>query len=531
MSLLKEIIKEMAITSSTSIASNPSNDGAIRRRDIRGDSSRSEWISASKESSSQRKEDSRKMYVDPKAKENLEKYKKKKPSKLKRFFGLESYQLNEMGDLDDVVSRLKDMEGRATDDKTVTYGVEDDQGNIMKITVKAEQSQDFEERLAIEIQRNANFDDQLSDGEKTTLSRNNPSMAEVLFKLKDEFDIVDVEFPNIPKNAIYRSPNFDIGSEDKMGETDLDNDLGYEDGDFGDDEQLGDLGGAESLEDGMGSLGDDKLGSDLDGGDLEDGNQELGGDLESMEDDDSVEEFGNTPKGGTEDLLQSILQMLKSDAEAKKAQAEAEAEKARALQAEYSAKAAKASIEQQTELLAMEEQIAKQKEKEKESRKLADLAKHRVKQSSGYALESVDVGLKSDYIDNFLIENTMGMQAASSNIGSSTLDLPPPNMLNRLRMIINQKYMVDSNDSPEEKQYKRTARMSEIRELLARIMRSRAAQKFNSDSNKKQQEEQSKQQNQQQQNQNNNPSAQRQNNNSVRPAVAQPRQSNLGSMK
>lgn len=528
MSLLKQIIKEMAgVTGSGSIAVNTDK---ISRKDVKDYRTRDEFVFTALADRQKRIEDSRKMYVDPKAKENLEKYKKKKNKKslIRRFFGLgEGFEyLKEYDDLNYISSRLKDMEGRATEDDTVTYGVEDDQGNIMKITVRAEQSKDFEERLALEIQRNANFNDKLSRNDKTALSRNNPSMAEVLFKLKDEFDIIDVEFPNIPKNAIYRSPNFDIGAEDVYGEKDIENELGYEDGGFGD-EELGDLGGTDKLES---DIGDDLS----DGGLGALGNEEkpkLGGDndLESMEDDESVEDFNSSKsKSSTEDLLQSILQMLKSDAEAKKAQAEAEAEKSRALQAEYSAQAAKASIQQQTELLSMEEQIAQQKQKEKEARKLADLAKHRIKKFAGYSVESVDLSLKSDCIDKFLIENIMGGQAAASNIGSSTLDLPPPNMLNRLRMIINQKYAIDSNDSPEEKQFKRTSRMAEIRELLARMMRSRAVQKYNMDNAKKEQEAQ---QNQQNKNLQNTSAAQRQNNNAARPPISQPKASNLGSMK
>jgi hypothetical protein len=460
MSILQEIIKEMAITGAGSIAANPSGGGEMRRRDIRGDTSRREWSDSSRADQAARREAGSKMYVDPKSKQSLDaakaKLKKKKSikSKIKRFFGL-----GEAVDLNDVASRFKDLQTGATDDDTVTYGVEDDQGNLMKVTVRSDVAKDFEERLAHEIQKNAEFNTDINK----IPNRNTPSMAEVLFKLKDEFEIIDVEFPTIPKNTVYKAAGVDVREpESGVGKTDLDNDLGYEDDEFGspDGEDEFGLGGGE---------GDDldSLDGELDG---EDGMGVPGED--DFSDDESVEDFsgGGASSGGTEGLLNAILQMLQSDAEAKKAQAEAEAEKAKALQAEYSAKAATASIAQQTELMAMEQDIAKQKEKEKEARKLADLAKFQVKKSNSFTSEAVNA---SAAVDKILLELDVvdNMQSIMA-----------------VRRVINTAYRPLPTDDEATKKYKQTQRRLAMQEWMAKRRGVQVKKTF--DTEKSQQEQQ-----------------------------------------
>lgn len=462
MSILQEIIKEMAITSGGSIAANPSGGGEMRRRDVKDSSARRDWTDSAKADAAARKEDRTKMHVDPKSKQSLDdaraKLKKKKSikSKIKRFFGL-----GEAVDLNDVSSRFKDMQTGATEDDTVTYGVEDDQGNLMKITVKSDIAKDFEDRLSQEIQKNAEFE---SDINKIP-NRNTPSMAEVLFKLKDEFEIIDVEFPSIPKNTVYKTAGVDMREpESGVGQTDLENDLGYEDDDFsmdgegGADGEMGgmeggdEFGGAPSGEDefGLGGGEGDELGSPEGGMGGEDGMNAPG--EEDFSDDESVEDFsaGGASSGGTEGLLNAILQMLQADAEAKKAQAEAETEKAKALQAEYSAKAATASIAQQTELIAMEQDIAKQKEKEKEARKMADLAKFQVKKSNSFTSEAVNANAA---VDKILLELDVTDNAQS---------------IMAVRRVINNAYRILPTDDEATKKYKQTQRRYAMQEWMAK---------------------------------------------------------------
>lgn len=462
MSILQEIIKEMAITSGGSIAANPSGGGEMRRRDVKDSRTRPEWTDSAKAEHAARKEAGSKMYVDPKSKQNLdtarEKLKKKKSikSKIKRFFGL-----GEAVDLNDVSSRFKDLQTGATEDDTVTYGVEDDQGNLMKITVKSDIAKDFEDRLAQEIQKNAEFE---ADINKIP-NRNTPSMAEVLFKLKDEFEIIDVEFPSIPKNTVYKAAGVDMREpESGVGQTDLENDLGYEDDEFGMDGEGGadgEMGGMEGGDDFGGASGEDEFGlGGGEGDDLASPEGDMGGEdgmtppgEDDFSDDESVEDFSSSgaPTGGTEGLLSAILQMLQADAEAKKAQAEAEAEKAKALQAEYSAKAATASIAQQTELIAMEQDIAKQKEKEKEARKLADLAKFQVKKSNSFTSEAANA---NDAVDKILLE-----LAVTDNMQT----------VMAARRQLNMEYRILPTDDEATKKYKMTARRAAMQELMGRM--------------------------------------------------------------
>src|SRR6185312_4365202 len=110
---------------------------------------------------------------------------------------VEMSPIKEFYDISNVVSKLKGLE-RANSKKqdNVVYGVEDNEGNVMKITVKKEQAKDFEYRLARDMADAK--EDNLSGKEKT-------SMAELLYDLKDEFDIIDVDFPRIPKDVIYNA--------------------------------------------------------------------------------------------------------------------------------------------------------------------------------------------------------------------------------------------------------------------------------------------------------------------------------------
>ena len=67
----------------------------------------------------------------------------------------------------------------------------------MKGTVRADQAKEFEETLAKE----------LADGKTNKIngtSMKDKSMAELLFDLRDQFEIVAVEFPEIPTDVVRR---------------------------------------------------------------------------------------------------------------------------------------------------------------------------------------------------------------------------------------------------------------------------------------------------------------------------------------
>jgi len=267
--------------------------------------------------------------------------------------------INEDVSLDQIYSKLSGIENssRKDDDNAVTYGVEDDQGNIMKITVRADQGEEFEVALAQELGDIEAYKMTGRGGKGRDVS-----MAEVLFNLKQKFDVIDVEFPEIPTDKVYNADKISDPSEVAEPEFDDDLDLGDEDEDLG----LEGEGGDE--DEGEGDEGDDlDLDDDLDLGDDED-----------EEDEDMGEELGAEDED-EESILKSIVNMMSAEAEARKAQYEAEAEKSRAMQAEYSMKAAKEEMHKQEDLLRMEEEQKKQKDREQEAKKLADLARYRLR--------------------------------------------------------------------------------------------------------------------------------------------------------
>jgi hypothetical protein len=252
----------------------------------------------------------------------------------------QQFRISESFDMQDVISRLSSLEDNGTDGEksTVSYGIEDDDGNLMKVTVRADQSEEFETKLA----------DELADAarrKEVTGENAGISMAELLLKLNDEFEILDASFPTIPTDAVYNADKVQYGvadtSQEDIGGSELD---AFPEGgdDMGGDPMA--AGGDDMGGDPMAAGGDDMRGDPM----------AAGGD--DMGDDGSVEDFPeeNTAANPEESLLKAVLKMLTADADAKRAQADAEAEKARAQQAEYSAKAAKNSVAEQEEVMRME---------------------------------------------------------------------------------------------------------------------------------------------------------------------------------
>lgn len=340
------------------------------------------------------------------------------------------FKINENFNMQDVVSRLKGIQHTSTPAQTVSYGVEDDSGNMMKVTVKAEDSKEFEAKLAAELA-------DAQDYQKVTGQTRELSMAELLFKLKDQFDIVDVQFPTIPKDAIYNADKVSYGTETPP-EGGM-NDMGMDAGGLG-----GDTTDPLNPEQSGEPLPVDGLG----GG--EGGTDELSQDNSELPDDGSVQDFPPETAEPTDEksLLISVLNMLKADAEAKKAQADAEAEKARALQAEISQKAASAELSKQEEFARLEADMDKQKDKEKEARKLADLARFRVNSSVG---EGTKIGFSS-----YLLEYADGMV---DNLAT----------LNKQKQALRQQYAPVQGDDDLTMQFKRDSFNFANREIDARI--------------------------------------------------------------
>ncbi len=207
----------------------------------------------------------------------------------------------------DVISKLKASEKRNELDKdAVAFGMENEDGQIVKVFVRAEQAEDFEDALAHAL--GAEDDD---ENETNTALE----IAEVLFKLRDKFDIINVEWPEI------------AGDEEEEVE-------GPE--------------GAEVPPEGA--------------------------EGQPPEGEQPVEQ---PPEEDVKGTLAAVIDMMKADAEAKKAEAESKKAEADAKIADANTKAAEAKVKQEEEVLDMETYYDDKADKDKEAKQLAKLAKWR----------------------------------------------------------------------------------------------------------------------------------------------------------
>lgn len=229
----------------------------------------------------------------------------------------------------DVTSKLDAAEKKANaGDDTTAFGMEDDQGNLVKVYVKTDSAEDFEKALASMLAG----EDENEDDENSALE-----IAEVLFKLKDKFEIVDVAWPEIQ------------GDEEEEQEMEGGGEGDLEGGSEGDDLEGGGEGDPES--------GDPESG-DLEGGDLE------GGDM------------GGEDESDAKSALDKVIDMMKADAEAKKAEAEAKTAEAKAKEADAVARASQAKVTQEEQILDMEAHYKDKSDQDKEAKQLAKLAKY-----------------------------------------------------------------------------------------------------------------------------------------------------------
>jgi hypothetical protein len=231
-------------------------------------------------------------------------------------------------DASDVISKLDAAEKKSKIDKDTTpFGLEDEEGNIVKVYVRTEQADEFESALAslLAAENEGEDDEQNSSME----------IAEVLFQLKDKFDIVDVQWPEIEGDVEEEQEVTDPTDEDLEG----DEDFGEED--FGEED-----------------FGEEGVGE---------------------EDPDAEVEM--EPAAGVESSLQQVIDMMKADAEARKAESEARAAEAQARAAEANASAAASKVKQEEQILDMETYDKQKKEEEGEAKRLAKLAKWKHQQA------------------------------------------------------------------------------------------------------------------------------------------------------
>ena len=205
------------------------------------------------------------------------------------------------------------------------FGLEDDEGKIVKVYVDKEEASKFEDALA---QLLADNDTVFADEDEP---KTETEIAEILYKLKDDFNIRDVEWGTIQGDE---EEEFDVGGEEGLeGE------------------------GEEGLE-GEGELGDE----DLEGEDLEG---------------EGLEGEGVADEENAMTALQSVIQMMQADSDARKAEALARQSEAEAVIAKNAAAAAQAQVDKQEDLLDMQTAEKAEKAARKEAETLAKLAKYK----------------------------------------------------------------------------------------------------------------------------------------------------------
>lgn len=216
----------------------------------------------------------------------------------------EAISNDEQFDMNDVLSKLKSAEKNEKISKNSTaFALEEidsvtGESRIVKVHVSRDQANEFEKQLAAALHE--------FEGKK--------EIAEILFDLRQKFNIVNVEWPDIP--------------EDEEVEQTLDT--------------------GESPAENM-------VASD----------QEM------------PTEIGSTDEDDAKSALHAVIDMMKADAEARKADAEARKAEAEAKTAEQATKASIVKARTEEEILDMEAHYKEKEEKKKEADKLAKLAKYK----------------------------------------------------------------------------------------------------------------------------------------------------------
>lgn len=212
-----------------------------------------------------------------------------------------------------VVSHLQSLEKRdqsETHRNVAVFGLEDEKGQIIKVSVQQDQAADFEKALqAVRTQH--------QDDRQPTMS-----IAEVLFQMKSQFNITDIDWPRVEEDEEQPS---DVQNGEASGDGDQQSSLDDEDG----------ISAADT---------------DMDGG-------------------------ADTGSADAASILTQVIDMMKADAEARTADARAREAEARNRESEAAVAHSMNRIKQEEQMLDMETEEKARKAEEKEARRLAQLAK------------------------------------------------------------------------------------------------------------------------------------------------------------
>lgn len=214
-------------------------------------------------------------------------------------------------DTTSVISKLKGLENKEQADirNSVTFGLVDANGNIVRVTIPRDQSESFEQEL-----QNAMMNKKDSEPTK--------EIAEILFKLKNNYNIINVEWPD-EENEEQDSENSELTppeNEDNIPPED---------------------------------------------------SQDPASEIPPI--DETPPPSANTDQ--VSDLLTQVISMMKADAEARKADALARSAESKNKQAMSARDLAMARVKQEEQILDMDQYNKRNKDRDKEANRLAKLAK------------------------------------------------------------------------------------------------------------------------------------------------------------
>lgn len=253
----------------------------------------------------------------------------------------------------DVKSKMTNAE-RANNLKkdSAVYGIEDDEGNITKVYVDKNQEHDFKHTLSSMLKS----DDKLD-------------VAEILFDLRNTFNILFVEWPKMPEdeetvNVLDKKE----GEEGKPGEE--------------------------------GAL--PKEGE------------------EPIEPTPPAPEPTPPATPDSESILLKVIDMLRADADAKKAEATAKAKESEAETAKFSVQLSNIKVKNEEDMLKADDYFKKQSEAKKDQERIAKLAKYRNEVVKNTTYEA-DMSFLQTMIDSQTVE--LAEETVSEDLNSEVQQL------------------------------------------------------------------------------------------------------------
>lgn len=260
-----------------------------------------------------------------------------------------------------VLSKLAAAGSKSEHEEVKDFGFEDSEGNIIKVSVEASQADDFKATLSKLL---ADYTENEHDIE----------VAEVLFNLRNKYNIVDVVWPKMVEDE---EP---VQTADGESQSNANN------------PEVDDVGVA----------------------------------------DDTQAPQANSGAGNVPGAMDAMLSALIADAEARRQEAVARAAEARAKEADAAARMSAQKMDAEEEVADMEAFYNSQNEEQKEAKKLAKLAKYRHQmRKSQQQLRSTayDTALDDQDEDNFMGIDTG--EDDSSGIDGGDPTNPKPRMVDR----------------------------------------------------------------------------------------------------